>query len=153
MGRQRGIQYRLGSFYRADDRSGFVTRAEKTRMEWQGYIVDRKLWEIRQPQDFVKGVPDDQTVPDPRSELPTPFVGPTATELSAAVTPGATFLPLSSVGGISAGDLLGVMLDTGVYFNTSVSGPPTSTGVNISPALGGYASSGNAVTDYGSTGP
>lgn len=32
-------------------------------MEWQGLIVDRRVWEARQPQDFVKGVPDNQTVP------------------------------------------------------------------------------------------
>ncbi len=153
MGRRRGIQYRLGSFYRTDDRSGFATRAEQTRMEWNGLIVDRKLWEIRQPQDFVKGVADDQSVPDARSEAPTPFVGPIFTNLSGSVTPGATFLPLDNIGGFNAGDNIGVMMDSGSYFNTTISGPPTALGINIARPMPGYAAQGNVVTDYEAAGP
>jgi hypothetical protein len=148
MGRQRGVQYRLGSFYRSDDRSGFVVRAENTKQEWQNLIVDKKLWEPRQPQDFVKGVPDDQSVPDARSKLPEPFQGPISTTLTADVAPGATFLPLASIANFGAGDSVGLMLDSGSYFNTTVSGPPTSLGVNITTPCPGYAASGNIVTDY-----
>lgn len=153
MGRKRGVHYKLGSFYRADDRSGFVRRAEQTKMEWQHLIVGRDLWEIRQPQDFVKGVRDDQSVPDARSKLPTPFQGPINLQLALAAAPGATFLYLNSINGVSNGDKIGVMLDSGVYFNTAVSGAPTSAGIPISPALQGYASEGNVVTDYEGPGP
>jgi hypothetical protein len=55
--------FRMGSFYRVSDRTGFVTRAEDTQMEWNGLIVERRVFEARQPQDFVTGVPDNQTVP------------------------------------------------------------------------------------------
>lgn len=55
--------FRMGSFYRICDRTGFATHAEDTQMEWQGLIVNRRVWEARQPQDFVTGVPDNQTVP------------------------------------------------------------------------------------------
>lgn len=66
--------YRPGSFYRIDDRTGFATRAERTRTEWNGLIVSDRVWEARQPQDFVKGVADNQTVPYPRPRQPNPDV-------------------------------------------------------------------------------
>lgn len=67
--------FRMGSFYRICDRTGFATRAEDTQMEWQGLIVDRRVFEARQPQDFVTGVPDNQTVPYARPRQPNVFVG------------------------------------------------------------------------------
>ena len=62
--------YVPGSFWRVDDRSGFKVRSYKTQKEWNGFIVDRRIWEARQPQDFVKGVKDDQTVPEARPRQP-----------------------------------------------------------------------------------
>lgn len=72
MGRDR--HYVAGTFYRVDDRTGFPTRSWRTQKEWQGYIVDRRVWEARQPQDFVKGVKDDQTVPEARPLQPNTFI-------------------------------------------------------------------------------
>lgn len=66
--------YVPGDYYRIDDRSGFKVRAKRTRQEWTGFIVADNLWEIRQPQDFVKGVRDDQTVPLPRPRQPDTFI-------------------------------------------------------------------------------
>lgn len=152
MGRKRGIQYRSGSFYRTDDRSGFVVRAEKTQQEWNGLIVDQKLWEIRQPQDLVKGVVDDQTVPNPRPIPPPIWDGPLYFQLTSNVAIGATFLPFQYIAGITAGDSIGVMLDTGAYFNTTVNGSPTSSGVNITNPMPGTAASGNLVIDYSDNG-
>ncbi len=73
MGTER--HYKPGSFYRICDRTGFATRAERTRMEWNGLIVKDRVWEARQPQDFVKGVPDVQTVPYARPRQANTFVG------------------------------------------------------------------------------
>lgn len=67
--------YKPGSFYRICDRTGFATRAERTRAEWQGLIVSDRVWEARQPQDFVKGVQDNQTVPYARPRQPDQFIG------------------------------------------------------------------------------
>lgn len=153
MGRKRGVQYRPGSFYRSDDRSGFTQRAENTRQEWTGDIVARNLWEPRQPQDFVKGIPDIQVVPNPRPTPPPLWDGPTFTTLSQNAAIGATFLFLASTAGFTAGNQVGVMLDSGTVFNTSVSGPPASNGITIAAALPGSAASGNQVTDYGAVGP
>jgi hypothetical protein len=58
--------YVPGSFYRICDITGFKVRAERTRKMWSGTIRRIASWEARQPQDFVKGVKDDQAVPDPR---------------------------------------------------------------------------------------
>lgn len=67
MGRRSGgNNYRGGSFWRVCDRSGFTVRADRTRKEWNGKIVRDQSFEMRQPQDFVKGVVDYQAVPDPR---------------------------------------------------------------------------------------
>lgn len=67
--------YKPGSFYRICDRTGFATRAERTQREWQGLMVRREVFEARQPQDFVKGVNDIQTVPLPRPRPTDVFIG------------------------------------------------------------------------------
>lgn len=77
MGRE--FYYKPGSFYRICDRTGFAYRAERTQSEWQGLIVTKRVWEIRQPQDYVRGVNDDQTVPYARPRSPNPYVGLTTT--------------------------------------------------------------------------
>lgn len=43
-------------------------------MEWNNLIVSDRVWEARQPQDFVKGVADNQTVPNARPRQPNPDV-------------------------------------------------------------------------------
>lgn len=53
------------------DRCGFERPLIALRKEWTGLKVCSECWEPRHPQDFVKGVPDKQSVPDPRPD-PTP---------------------------------------------------------------------------------
>lgn len=61
--------YIPGGFYRICERCGFKRRNWDTRKEWNGLIVCvDTCWEARQPQDFVRGRIDRQTVPDPRPE-------------------------------------------------------------------------------------
>jgi hypothetical protein len=55
-----------GDYYVVCDRTGFRVPASKTRMTWDGLRVWDEVWEPRHPQDFVRGVPDRQTVPNPR---------------------------------------------------------------------------------------
>lgn len=152
MGRKRGVQYRPGSFYRQDDQSGFTVRAENTRPEWMGLQVDERFWEPRQPQDFVSGVADDQTVPDARP-LPSPtFVGPVVTTLTAAAAVGATVLAVDTTDGFNPGGAVGVMLDTGVVFNTTISNVAAPAGsIRISAGLPYTAASGNQITNYRAT--
>lgn len=67
--------YKPGSFYRICDRTGFAIRAERTQKEWNNLIVSDQVWEARQPQDFVRGVNDDQTVPNARPRQPNVYIG------------------------------------------------------------------------------
>lgn len=148
MGRKRGVQFKMGEFYRSDDRSGFTRRASDTKEEWNSLIVGTDLWEIRQPQDLVKGVPDDQTVPNARPVPPASFVGPLDTTLTAAVGVGATFLPLDAINGFTAGKRIGVFTDQGGYFYSTVSGDPVPTGINIANPIPYPCASGNTVTVF-----
>lgn len=44
-------------------RCGFKRKASEMQKQWQGFWVCPGHWEPRQPQDFVRGVPDDVSVP------------------------------------------------------------------------------------------
>ena len=109
MGRK--LHYKPGSFYRTDDRTGFPTRAENTRMEWTGLIVDQARWEIRQPQDLVKGVPDFQWVPDARPLGQNIYVGPISVQTMAAAIVGQTNIVVETTFGFYVGARIGCMLD------------------------------------------
>lgn len=146
MGRK--LHFKLGSYYMVDDRSGFPQRAENVRQEWTGLQVDKALWEIRQPQDFVKGVKDYQGVPVPRPLPPNVFDGPIYTQLNAAAPVGATVLTVESVAGFTDGDPCGVMLNNGEVFRSTVSGAPSGSAITIAAPLPFAAASGNDVIDY-----
>lgn len=153
MGRKRGVQYRDGSFYRVDDRTGFTRRAEDTKEEWDGLIVAKDVWEPRQPQDLVKGIIDDQTVPDPRSQAPAQFIGPLYIEITSTLGIGATAIPLQSLKGLNVGGKVGLMLDSGALYNTSIASI-TSSGITIPPpGIPFFITSGNLLTAYEAPGP
>lgn len=42
---------------------GFKYKASELRRHWQGFYVCKTCWETRQPQDFVRSLPDVQTPP------------------------------------------------------------------------------------------
>lgn len=65
-----------GDYYRICDRTGYKVRARKTKREWTGNIVREQSFELRQPQDFVRGRKDPQTVPLPRPRQTDIFVDP-----------------------------------------------------------------------------
>lgn len=143
----RDLHYRPGSFYRKDDRTGFPQRAERTRKEWNGYIVDQGVWEPRQPQDLVRGVKDQQSVPEARPLPPNVFVGPTFVQLAAAATVGATLLLVQSTRGFASGDPVSVMQDNGENFFTTLAAPPGAGTLTLARGLAHGAASGNIVTD------
>jgi len=58
------------------DRCGFKVKAYNTRTEWNGLRVCLDDWEPRHPQDFVRGVNDDQIVDNPRPESDNVFLAP-----------------------------------------------------------------------------
>lgn len=69
----------LGDYRVACDYSGFKCWASETAKTWDGYRVLRRFLGseyARHPQDLVKGVRDDQSVPDPRPEGSDTFLEP-----------------------------------------------------------------------------
>lgn len=120
MGRK--LHYKRGSFYRVDDRTGFPQRAEVTRKEWSGLIVDEKVWEPRQPQDLVKGVPDIQAVPDPRPLGANVFVSAIYLQVSVDVAVLAYVIPVTSLAYVTLGDTCAVILADGSLFRTVITG-------------------------------
>lgn len=148
MGRK--LHYKPGSYYQVDDRTGFPQRTDRMRKEWDNLIVDRRVWEPRQPQDLVRGVKDNQNVDNARPLAPHVFVGPTETTLAATVPVLGVTGTLASNFGVSSGNTLSIMLDSGspflvlVYLN-----PGVPNGVVFSVPLPYQASSGNVVYNYG----
>jgi len=67
--------YRHGDHNCVDDYSGFKVKRSECRYTWDGYLVHRRFWEPRQPQDLVRGVPDHQAVKDTRPARDPQFVG------------------------------------------------------------------------------
>jgi hypothetical protein len=153
--------YKPGSYWRICDRSGLKVRAENTRKQWNNLIVREQSFEDRQPQDFVRGRRDDQTVPEPRPRSANVFLGVQTTlsqttpmrgafsfGFSLGFQTGPTVLQVQSVIGFNVGDSISVQLDNGSMFFTTVESiiPATNT-ITIPTSLPFAASSGNIVTD------
>lgn len=143
----RDLHYEPGSFYRADDRTGFPVRAERTQREWNGLIVSKDVWEARQPQDLVKGVKDQQSVPQARPLAPNTFVGPTFVQLSTNAAIGQTVLQVQSTAGFANGDHVAVMQDNGENFFTTLAAPPGAGTLTLARGLVYRAAQGNLVTN------
>ena len=67
-------EQRPGDYRVVCDRSGFDCWASETVIEWNGLRVLARFSEQRHPQDFVRAVPDNQTVPNPRPVQPYTFI-------------------------------------------------------------------------------
>jgi hypothetical protein len=129
------------------DRTGFPMRAEHTRRQWNNIYTELETWEPRQPQDLVRGVKDKQSVQDARPLAPNTFVGPTNTTLSANAAIGQTVIPVASMGGFAVGENVGVMLDSGILFNTTLNGIGNGT-LTLAKPLPYTAASGNVFYNY-----
>jgi hypothetical protein len=53
----------LGDWNARCDRCGKKMKGSELRKTWQGFMVCPEHWEPRQPQDFVKSVPEHPTPP------------------------------------------------------------------------------------------
>lgn len=153
MGRK--LHYRLGSFYRVDDRTGFPQRAERTRMEWDGLIVDEARWEPRQPQDLVRGVPDFQSVPDARPLGQDIYVGPISVQTTENAVIGQTAIPVQTIFGFYQGAKVGCVLDldNGAIFFTMIAAPPSGSTLVLAKGLPYTMASGNLITLYQASPP
>lgn len=70
--------YRSGTWNGICDRCGSKFKFSDLKLEWDGLYVctANGCWEARQPQDYVKGVRDDMSVPVSRPQQPNVFLAP-----------------------------------------------------------------------------
>lgn len=68
--------YRSGTYNGICDRCGSKFKFSDLKLEWDGLYVctANGCWEPRQPQDYVKGVRDDMSVPVSRPDQPNVFL-------------------------------------------------------------------------------
>lgn len=142
-----GPAYRAGDFWRICDRCGFRYRASQTFKTWDGLYVCREDWEVRHPQDFVRGRKDLQNVPNARPEPLNMVIGPLTTALSAAATASATTIQVDSSVRFLATDSIGVMLNSGMGRFT-VQSVPDNASITLTSRLGDSAPAGGTVINY-----
>lgn len=145
--------FREGDFYRTDDRTGKKVRASDTRREWTGRFVHKDDWEPRHPQDFVRGLTDRQTVPNPRPVPIAQFVGPLTTTFAAAASAGATSLTVDSSVRFAAQDWLLITLNNGDTCRRRVQSVPDAEHILLLTPLPWAASIGNLIVNQTAVAP
>jgi len=80
--------YRSGTYNGICDRCGSKFKFSDLKLEWDGLYVctANGCWEARQPQDYVKGVRDNMSVPVSRPDQPSVFLDTIWTEVTTTVT-------------------------------------------------------------------
>lgn len=66
--------YLSGDYNVICDRCGQKFKGHECKMEWDDLFVCQYCWEERQPQDFVRGLHDEQQVPIARLRGPLRFL-------------------------------------------------------------------------------
>lgn len=100
--------YKPGDYNAICYECGRVRKASELRKHWQGYFVCSEHWEPRHPQDFVRGVVDNQSVPNPQPE-------------SDRFIPFCSMLDIQGVAGMGvagcmvAGQKIQAFIDSGTY--------------------------------------
>lgn len=77
--------YKKGSYNAICYVCGFERKADEMKLRWDGVYVCKEDWEIRQPQDFVRGQPEEQKLPWTQPEPQDVFVAPPSAPLSNTV--------------------------------------------------------------------
>ena len=126
------------------DRSGFKVKSTEVRKEWNNSVVRKEDFESRHPQDYVRGVRDDQSVDNPRpgaADINTH----NETTLDAAELAGQTVLSVTATTNMTAGDAIMVELDDGTFHLSNIASLVAGDTVTIADAIPSKAASGNKV--------
>jgi hypothetical protein len=70
----RADYYKKGQWLVLCDVCGMKYHSGDLKQRWDGLMCCRQDWNIRQPQDFVRGIPDPQAVPWSRPDVQPQFV-------------------------------------------------------------------------------
>lgn len=137
-------EYVPGDYNIISDRSGFKIKHSQSRMEWTHSVVDKTEWEVRHPQDFLKAVPDRQSVSDPRPGAVDGFAE-TTTTLDAEELTGQTTLSVTSTSTMAVGDSILIFMDNDITHISTILSFVENDTVTINDSLTFKASSGNTV--------
>lgn len=66
--------WKRGQWNAICDICGQKFHSSDLKERWDGLMCCRQDWNIRQPQDFVRGIPDPQAIAWSRPDVPPPFV-------------------------------------------------------------------------------
>lgn len=108
--------YNPGDWNVIDDLSGFRLKHSQTRKipggQTGGMLVDKKRWEPQHPQDFVRGVADNQSIPEARPRQTNRFmvVGTWVTAFAPRLS---RTIQVADATGFQVNHTLAVMLDSG----------------------------------------
>lgn len=115
--------YNPGDNYILDDLSGFKIRASRARRipggQTGNLYVAPERWEAQQPQDFVRGVPDDQIAAILRPRQKNQFTV-TGANVAAPSQRGAMNITVDTTERFATGMVIQIMLDSGVNFVTTL---------------------------------
>ncbi|MAH48683.1 hypothetical protein CMI37_22850 [Candidatus Pacearchaeota archaeon] len=142
-GHTRNAGYKPGNPWYRCDLTGEDYRQSDMRKQWDGVWVNKRDWEPRHPQDFVKGVKDHQAVYEPRPTIDSAIDNTTTT--SAASSRGGFTVTLTDVTNVADGDAIGVTLDDALVQWNTVDGDPVGAVVTMLEALRDDVASGNTV--------
>lgn len=70
----RADYYKKGQWLVICDVCGMKYHSNDLKMRWDGLMTCRQDWNIRQPQDFVRGIPDPQAIPWSRPDTVPQFI-------------------------------------------------------------------------------
>lgn len=136
--------FKLGDHNVICDKCGFKYKSSAMRKQWDNLYVCHECFDVRHPQDFVRSIKDNQTVPIARVDV---AASTGTTTVGTAGTKGATSIVLTSVTGLAKWDSIGIVLDNGDCFWSSLSADPS--GTTITFTAGSYlpytAAAGNTV--------
>lgn len=66
--------WKKGQWLAVCDVCGMKYHSDDLKERWDGLMCCRQDWNPRQPQDFVRGIPDPQAVPWTRTDSPPQFI-------------------------------------------------------------------------------
>ena len=131
-----------GSWNVICDKCGFKRKSSECQMQWDNLFVCLECFDVRHPQDAVRGVPENQAVPISRPDV-VATMGTTTVKVAASKN--ATTIDITSISGIADRDGIGIILDNGDAHWTFSDGTPSGTTVTLGSYLPYTAASGNTV--------
>ena len=132
----------LGDYNAICDKCGMKRKASTLSRDWQGLRLCPQCFDTRNPQDFVRGVEDNQTVPWSRSDIKQEQ-GTTAVKV--AGSKGDMTIDIDSITGLSDKDSIGIVVDNGSTDWQLINGTPAVNTVTLTNPLIYPAAVGNAV--------